>query len=124
MPLLESAKFMFGMMSISQLSISIGQHDFNNFCNLSRLILEKGGFTPVFANHKNGFFLLKRAFLGKRQQPVGRRLSNQISSLRFQAFIFFLFTYVQLTFMLHYRIHSFLLRELSVQKARSSELQF
>ena len=115
---------MFGMMSISQLFISIGQHDFNNFCNLSRLILEKGGFTPVFANYKNGIFLLKRAFLGKRQQPVGRWLSNQMSSLRFQAFIFFLFTYVQLTFMLHYRIHSFLLRELSVQKARSSELQF
>ena len=115
---------MFGMMSISQLFISIGQHDFNNFCNLSRLILEIGGFTPVFANHKNGIFLLKRAFLGKRQQPVGRWLSNQMSSLRFQAFIFFLFTYVQLTFMLHYRIHSFLLRELSVQKARSSELQF
>ena len=36
----------------------------------------------------------------------------------------YFFTYVQLTFMLHYRIHDFLFTELSLRKAGSSELQF
>ena len=40
----------------NQLSVLIDQHDFNNFCNLSRLISKKGGFTPVLANHKKDFF--------------------------------------------------------------------
>ena len=60
-----------------QLSLSLGQHDFNNFCNLSRPILKKGGFTAVFANHKKGRFPLKRLFLCESERPV-RRLSNQI----------------------------------------------
>ena len=45
--------------------------------------MEKIGFTPVLANHKKGFSLLKRAFLGESQPPV-RRLSNQISSFRLE----------------------------------------
>ena len=35
------------------------------FVNLSRIISEKEGFTPVLANHKKGNFLLKKAFLGE-----------------------------------------------------------
>ena len=62
---------------------SLGQHDFNNFCNFSRLILKIGGFTPVLANHKKGIFRLKRVFLGESQRPV-RSLSNQISSFRLE----------------------------------------
>ena len=69
----------------SQLSVLLGQYDFINFCNLSRLILKKGGFTPVLANHKKGIFPLKRAFLGESQRPVRRR-SNQISSLRLETY--------------------------------------
>ena len=84
--------------------------------------MEKGGFTPVLAKHKKGVFLLKRAFLGESQRSV-RRLSNQISSLSFGTHFFF-FTYVQLTFILHYRIPGFLLTELSFRKAGSSKLQF
>ena len=67
----------------NQLSVLLGQHDFINFCNLNRLILKKGGFTPVLANHKKGIFPLKRAFLGESQRQV-RRLSNQISSFRLE----------------------------------------
>ena len=52
-----------------------------NFCNLSQLILKKGGFTQVLANHKKRIFTLKRAFLGESQRPV-RRHSNQILSFR------------------------------------------
>ena len=46
----------------NKLSISIGQHNVNNFCNF-----EKAGFTPVLANHKKENFPLKRAFLGESQ---------------------------------------------------------
>ena len=60
----------------NQLSVLLGQHVFNNFCNLNRLILRKGGFTP-------GSFPLKRAFLGESQRSV-RRLFNQISSFRLE----------------------------------------
>ena len=65
----------------NQLPVLLGQYDFINFCNLSRLILKKGGFIPVLADHKKGIFLLKREFLCESQQPV-RRLSNQFSSFR------------------------------------------
>ena len=54
-----------------------------NFCNLSQLILKKGGLTQVLANHKKIIFTLKRVFLGESQQPV-RRLSNQILSFRLE----------------------------------------
>ena len=56
---------------------------FCNFCNLSRLILKIGGFTPLLTNHKKGIFRLKRAFLGESQRPV-RRLSSQVSSFRLE----------------------------------------
>ena len=79
---------------------------------MSRIILEKGGSTPVLANHKKGIFLFKRAFLGESQRPV-RQLSNQVSSCRLETCQLF-FTYVQLTVMLHYRIHAFLHTELLV----------
>ena len=59
--------------------ILLGQHDFNNFCNLSRLILEKAGSAPF---------------------------SHQL-----------FFTYVQLTVMLHYRIHAFLHTQLLVRNS-------
>ena len=65
----------------NQISVSFGQHDFNNFCNLDRLILKKSSLTPVLVNHKKGILLLKRAFLGENQRLV-KRLSNQTSSLR------------------------------------------
>ena len=52
-------------------------------CNLSRLILGKGGSTPVLANHKKGIFPLKRALSGESQRSV-RWLSNQISSFRLE----------------------------------------
>ena len=65
------------------LSVSPGQHDFNNFCNLSRLVPKKSGFKSLLANHKKEIFPLKRAFLGESQRPV-RRLSNQISSFRLE----------------------------------------
>ena len=67
----------------NQLSVLLGQHDVINFCNLSRLILKKGGFTPVLLDHKKRIFPLKRAFLGKNQRPV-RWLSNQVSSFRLE----------------------------------------
>ena len=35
-------------------SRSLGQHDVNNFCNLSGLILKKGGITPLLTKHKKG----------------------------------------------------------------------
>ena len=56
-------------------------------CNLSQLILEKGGSIPVLANHKKGILPLKRAFLGESQRLV-RRLSNQISSFRLETHLF------------------------------------
>ena len=71
------------------LSVSSAQHGFNNFCNLSQLIFEKGDFTPVLAKRKKGIFLFKRAFLGGSPQSV-RRLSNQISSLRLETHFFYL----------------------------------
>ena len=52
----------------------------------------------MLSNHQKGIFLLKGAFLGERQQVVGR-LSNQISSFRGDTLKFL--TYVQLTFILH-----------------------
>ena len=75
--------------------VSLGQRDFNNFCNLSRLILKIGGFTPVLANHKKGIFPLKRAFLGESHRPV-RQLSYQILSFRLETHKVFL-TCAQLT---------------------------
>ena len=104
----------------NQLYVSLGQHEFNNFCNLNRLILEKGSSTPVLANHKKIILPLKRAFLGESQRLV-RRLSNQISILRLETHFFFL-TYVQLKVMLHYRIHSFLRTELLVRNSFQSEV--
>ena len=92
--------------------LSLGQHDFNNFCNLSQIILKKGGLTSVLANHKKGILPLKSAFLCQIQRAV-RRLSCPISSFRLK-------TYVQLTFMSHYRCHGFFLREISVRKAFQS----
>ena len=53
---------------------------------------------------------MKTVSLGEAQQLV-RRLSNQIRSFRVETHEMFL-TYVQLTFMLHYRIHVFLRTEL------------
>ena len=53
------------------------------FVNLSWLILKKGGFTPVLANHQKEIFPLKRAFLGESQRPL-RRLSIQVSSFRLE----------------------------------------
>ena len=50
----------------NQLSVLLGQHDVINFCNLSRLILKKGGFTPELANHKKGIFLIENSILGRR----------------------------------------------------------
>ena len=57
----------------------------------------------MLANHKNGIFPLKRAFLDEIQRPV-KRLSNQIASKVEDR----LNTYLQLTYMLHYKIHGFL----------------
>ena len=34
----------------------ICQHDFNNFSNLSQLIMKKVGFTSMLENHKKEFF--------------------------------------------------------------------
>ena len=85
---------------------------------MNRLILKIGGFTPVLANHKKWIFPLKRAFLDERQWPV-RRLSNQISSFRLETRLSLL-TYGLLTFMLHYKIHGFLLKELSVRQTFQS----
>ena len=96
--------------NLLQLSLRfICQHDFNNFNKLSLLIFKKAGLTPMLANHKKGIFLLKRAFLFESQWVV-RRLSNQISSFRRETRESFLI-YVQLTFMLHYRIYGFLLTD-------------
>ena len=47
------------------------------------------GFTPMLANHKKGIFLLKRAFFGEIQSPL-RWLSNQISSFKLEAELFYL----------------------------------
>ena len=58
-----------------------------NFCNLSQLVLEKGGSIPVLANHKKGILPLKKAFLGESQRLV-RQLSNQISSFRLETHLF------------------------------------
>ena len=81
----------------------------------------------MLVNYKKAIFLLKRAFLGEIQRPV-RRVPSQISSLRgethFFFFFFFFLTFVQLTFMLHYRIYGFSLTKLSVWKAGASKLQF
>ena len=64
-------------------------------------------------------FPLKREFLGEIQRPI-RRLSNQISSFRLEAHQHFL-TEVQLTVMLHYRIHGFLHTELLVRNSFQRE---
>ena len=72
----------------------------------------------MLANHKKGIFPLKRAFLGESQLPV-RRLSSEISSSRLETHQSFL-AYVQLIFMLYYRIHGFLLTELPTWKALQS----
>ena len=82
--------------------------------------MEKGGSIPVLANPKKGIIPLKRAFLGACQRPV-RRPSNQISSFRLDTHYFFL-TYVQLTVLLHYRIHGFLQTELLVRNPFQSEV--
>ena len=81
--------------------------------------MEKGGSTPVLANHKKGIFPLKRASLGDSQRPVGR-LSYKISSFRLETHQLFL-TYVQLTVMLHYRIQGFLHTKLLVWNSFKSE---
>ena len=81
--------------------------------------MEKGGSTPVLANHKKGIFPMKRAFFGESQRPV-RRLSNQISSFRLETHQLFL-TYVQLTVMLYYRIHGLVHTELLVRNSFQSE---
>ena len=86
---------------------------------LKRLTLERGGSTPVLINHKKGICPLKIAFLGENQRPI-RRLSNQISSFRLETHQLF-FSYVQLTVMLHYRIHGFLHTELLVRNSFQSE---
>ena len=67
----------------NQLSVLLGQHDFNKFYNLNRLILKKGGFTPALANNKKGIFQWKRALLVESQRPV-RRISNQVLSFRLE----------------------------------------
>ena len=82
--------------------------------------MEKGGSTPVLANHKKGILPLKRAFLGESQRLV-RWLSNQISSFRLETH-YFLSTYVQLIVMLHYRIHGFLRADLLVWNSFQSEV--
>ena len=76
----------------------------------------------MLANHKKWIFLLKRAFLGESQRPV-RRLSNQISSFRLETHWSFL-TDVQLTLMLHYRIHGFLRTEFQNYAFLLREKQF
>ena len=86
---------------------------------MRRLILGKGGSIPVLANHKKRILLLKRAFLGESQRPA-RRLSNQISSFRLETHQLFL-TYVQLTAMLHYRVHGSLHMELLVRNSFQRE---
>ena len=68
---------------MNKFSVSLGQYDFNNTSNLSRLVLKKGGFTPMLDNHKRGILPLKRAFLGESQRVV-RWLSNQTSSFRME----------------------------------------
>ena len=73
----------------------------------------------MLANHKKRILLLKRAFLGESQRPV-RRLSNQISSFRLETHQLFL-TYVQLTAMLHYRVHGSLHMELLVRNSFQRE---
>ena len=88
---------------------------------MSRLILKKGGPTPVLASHKKRIFRLKRAFLCRSQRPV-RRLSRQISSFRSETYFFFFLTNVHLTVMLHYRIQGFLRTELLVRNSFQSEV--
>ena len=56
--------------------------------------------------------------MGESQRLV-RQLSNQISSFRLETFFF---TYMQLTVMLHYRVHSFLRTELLVRNLFQSEV--
>ena len=48
----------------NQPSLLFGQHGFINFFNLSRLILKKGGFTSLLANHKKRDFSLEKSILG------------------------------------------------------------
>ena len=64
-------------------SVSLAQHDLNNFSNLSRLTLKNFNLTPILENHKKGVFPLKRAFFSENRQAV-RRLSNQISSFKIE----------------------------------------
>ena len=85
---------------------------------MNRPILKKRDFKPVLANNKKEIFPLKGAFLDESERPV-TRLSNQISSFRLETHKSLL-TCVLLTFMLHYRIHGFLLTEWSVRKAFQS----
>ena len=66
---------------------------------------------------KKGIFRSKKAFLGESQWPV-RRLSNQISSFRLETRQIFCFMCTNI--LLYYRIHGFLLTELTVRKAFQS----
>ena len=48
-------------------SVSLDQHGFTNFSDLSLLLFKKGGYTPMLDNHRKGIFPLKSPFLGECQ---------------------------------------------------------
>ena len=70
----------------------------------------------MFANHKRGIFSLKRASWDESRRG-GFPIKFEVLGWRH---IKVFFAYVQLPFMLRYRIHGFLLTELAVRKAFQS----
>ena len=81
------------------------------FVNLSRLTLEKGGFTPVLTNHKKKK-IIKKSIFG--WEPTTGKAAFQSYFKFYVGDSLQFFGFSARTFMLHYRIHSISLTELTV----------
>ena len=82
------------------------------FVNLSRLTLEKGGFTPVLTNHKKKKKIIKKSIFG--WEPTTGKAAFQSYFKFYVGGSLQFFGFSARTFMLHYRIHSISLTELTV----------
>ena len=84
------------------------------FVNLSRLTLEKGGFTPVLTNHKKKKKkkIIKKSIFG--WEPTTGKAAFQSYFKFYVGDSLQFFGFSARTFMLHYRIHSISLTELTV----------
>ena len=75
----------------------------------------------MLANHKKGIFCIEKSILGGKS-TTSKVAFQSVFKFKVEDILTFFFTHVQLTFILHNRIHDFLVTELSVWKAGSSKL--